>query len=163
MMDRHFDPAQIPQYAAVMTVLGYCYHVADFTEIYPYLADGVVSSSFWRWNDIVGKDEVIRYYEDKAEGMRRDNEYPSFTVVQLGEPEGVECRSAEGGRTRLMIWETVGKPCLLLHEIDNASRMIHALIIPSFDKDGKLERISISDPALFTFHRYDFEKGEASC
>ena len=148
----------------VLEEIGRGYLTGDFTGLYPFLREDCVLTSHWVLSDLVGYDDIVRYYDGKGKALRRSGCCGRATLVELVgrsnpvESGGISLNGAAPVRGRVGIRYRSGKYCLLmLQEINGET--IRILVDMKLDEEGMIREINLCEPAMFAFRRVEESGG----
>lgn len=139
---RPLDKVAIPipgtsDYAAYcMELLEQAYRTADFSPLFSLFSANIVFTSQWAPAPKVGSAEVKAYYEEKSHVLKSSGSEIGGQVVTACKDDAPE--------------EQIG---LLLSQ-KLGGKVAWLLILPEFDKDGSMTKLSLCDPSRWNIDTY---------
>lgn len=144
----------------LLELIGECFDSADFTKLYPYLAQDVERQNSWH-PTIVGKEEVIQYLEYKAKSKMHHFNRLALTQYIDGMPATLAQKrivSAPGSMagdhemiagSQIALWYDENEPVLLLHEtfFEPPLASLHLTL----NNEGLIKVIGIYNPVFYAF------------
>ena len=129
------------------------YEQADFTKIYPLFSEDIVWCSQWVIPDRKGKEEIIRYYDEKSKLLKQSNSEIKGFVIETVE-QGTFETDPNNQQPQVMLYTPAGKICAILGQRTDGKEN-HMVL--TFELNDKLQitNISIADPSFYTFKVYE--------
>ena len=131
------------------------YEQADFTELYSLFSEDILWCSQWVVPDRKGKDNIIKYYDEKARQIKNSNSEIKGLVIETVEP-GAFISNPNVPQPQVMLYTPAGKICAILgQKLDDRENQM----VLTFELNDKLQitNISIADPSFYTFKPYEEE------
>lgn len=127
------------------------YKTGRFDGIYDLFAENIQYHSQWILNQLVGKKELIAYFDGKGENLRNSSSKVNGSVVVIRRDN-----KRSGNRVKLSDMFKLSEPekvCALISQTINGNTN-WVFISPKFDQNNKLSDLSLNDPSLFDFVPY---------
>ena len=131
------------------------YEQADFKELYPLFSEDILWCSQWVIPDRKGKEEIIKYYDEKSRQIKNSNSEIKGLVIELVEQEPFETNQ-NGPQPQVILYTPAVKICAILgQKVDDRENHI----VLTFELNNKLQitKISMSDPSFYNFKVYEEE------
>lgn len=138
-------------YAAYcMELLEQAYRTADFSPLYSLFAANILFTSQWAPEPKVGSSAVQAYFEEKGRVLKASDS-------QIGGQVVIASREAEAAPILLGAEPKIGEReeiigLLLSQKL--GGKVAWLLILPEFDKNGSLTRLSLCDPSKWDIETY---------
>lgn len=153
------DPALTPEENKfkIAKMIAEAYTSGDFEPLFPLMTDDYEHHSFWVMEPMVGKKTVIPYYRGKGSAIRKSSSKLRIKMVRIAEPQPKEFPGElylNGEKmkpgTRLTVWSDIGSICVLMMQTLDDGTESTVLAVPTINEDGRLTKLLITMPDLFT-------------
>ena len=89
------------------------YEQADFTELYLLFSEDILWCSQWVVPDRKGKDDIIKYYDEKARQIKNSNSEIKGLVIETVEQRAFVA-NPNVPQPQVMLYTPVGKICTII-------------------------------------------------
>lgn len=121
------------------------YENADFESLFGFFDKDIEFHSQWVLQGNIGYDAVTNYFVGKGKTLRKSPTEINGGVVAI--TDGLKMNGNVG------LWSESGKKCALISQhINGQTNWI--IISVDFNKEGKITKMCLNDPALFNFEYY---------
>lgn len=137
------------------------YENADFTEMYPLMAQDYEHLSFWVIEVLRGKERAMHYYDGKGEAIRKSPaaEHITGTLVRITDaPDKVRPRGLFRGDVRMLEDPSFlhrrdnGKFAVLMKQYSTHEKEVsYTLAVPTVNENGLLQQVLIANPSFYTW------------
>lgn len=141
----------------IANMIADAYTTGNFEPLFPLMTDDYEHHSFWVRDPMVGKETVIPYYRGKGNALKKSTGKVQTKLVRIAEPQPkvfpgqlyVNGEKMKPG-TRLTVWSDIGSICVLMKQVLNSGEEVITLAVPTINEEGRLTRLLITIPDLFT-------------
>lgn len=130
-------------YCVEKIIEAYC--TGRFDIIYDMLDENIQYHSQWVLEPMIGKRDLVDYFDGKGETIRNSDTVLNGSVVVI---------TADHKRTgNMVLMSEQGKICALISQKING-KTNWTFISPKFNEENKITELCLNDPALFSFKPY---------
>ena len=131
------------------------YEQADFTELYQLFSEDILWCSQWVIHDRKGKDDIIKYYDEKARQIKNSNSEIKGLVIETVEQRPFVA-NPNVPQPQVMLYTPAGKICAVIGQrIDDKEN--HMVLEFKLNAKLQITNILIADPSFYTFKVYEEE------
>lgn len=137
------DDDDYKSYCVEKIIEAYC--TGRFDILYDMFDESIQYHSQWVFEPMIGKKELVHYFDGKGETIRKSNTVLNGSVVVI---------TSDHKKTgNMVLMSEPGKLCALISQKING-KTNWTFISPKFNEENKIVELSLNDPALFNFKPY---------